>query len=283
MRDGRKDEAAGGERAQERLDALLRELAAPPPDPDFRARLRADFAGGAIAGRPGAGWSGADDVGARRRRGPPWWVWVAVPAAAAAVLVLLLLSGGQAWQVERVDGSGVLLVDGRAVPAESDALQPLLVGGAELRIPQGVILDLALPGVLSLQLDWGAELSLPPAPGPLRHRLECELRSGELRLATGPRFPGERLLVRTPEGLTEVTGTIVSVYRGDGFTCVCVLEGTAEVGSSDDSMEPVAAGRRKVMFADGRPPLRSEIEPEHERGLQLFRRQRQGTRTPGGG
>jgi ferric-dicitrate binding protein FerR (iron transport regulator) len=104
--------------------------------------------------------------------------------------------------------------------------------------------------------------------------LRADIEAGEVRFLTGPRFPGRTLVLSTPEGRAEITGTVVSVLRdvAMGATCVCVMEGTARIGMTDADMEPVPHGMRKVMFADGRTPLVVSILPEHRDGLTAFQK-----------
>jgi hypothetical protein len=116
----------------------------------------------------------------------------------------------------------------------------------------------------------------PPKPdsdGPLI----TEVRIGELRLKTGPGFPGSRLHVLTAESRTEIVGTIVSVYKGDGYTCVCVLEGTALIGVDETSLDEIPSEMLKIMFDDGSPPIVMDISSQHKEGLLEFREQHQHT------
>jgi ferric-dicitrate binding protein FerR (iron transport regulator) len=75
----------------------------------------------------------------------------------------------------------------------------------------------------------------------------------------------------TAEVRTEITGTVVSVYKGDGYTCVCVLEGTARVGADEARLEEIPPGMLKIMFSDGSPPIETEIAEQHEADLIEFR------------
>jgi ferric-dicitrate binding protein FerR (iron transport regulator) len=138
-------------------------------------------------------------------------------------------------------------------------------------LPKGNSLDLLLDDRLLLALDEGADVTVPVPP---EHGagipLVSEVHHGELRIKTGPGFPGTELHILTSEGRTEIVGTVVSVYKGEDFTCVCVLEGTASIGADEARLEKIPQGMRKVMFGDGRPPLVTEIEPQHEAGLLEF-------------
>jgi hypothetical protein len=51
---------------------------------------------------------------------------------------------------------------------------------------------------------------------------------------------------------------------------VCVHEGTASVGIDQGDMEPIPPGKRKVMFADGQPPMITDIAPPHRDHLVEF-------------
>ena len=91
-----------------------------------------------------------------------------------------------------------------------------------------------------------------------------------MAILTGPRFRGGHLVVTTGEGAIEITGTLVSVFRDESVTCVCVHEGTASVGIDEADMEPIPAGKRKVMFADGSPSMVTDIAPPHRDHLIEF-------------
>jgi ferric-dicitrate binding protein FerR (iron transport regulator) len=97
----------------------------------------------------------------------------------------------------------------------------------------------------------------------------CSLFVGEIRIKTGRDFPGSRLLVYTPEGITEIAGTLLSIQRSQGGTCVCVLEGIARVGVDEDDMQVIRPGSRKVMYSDGTQEIIS-IEPTHRDGVLDF-------------
>jgi hypothetical protein len=87
---------------------------------------------------------------------------------------------------------------------------------------------------------------------------------------TGPGFPGTELHIVTTEGRTELVGSIVSIYKGDGYTCVCVLEGTAQVGADEEHLEEISRGMLMIMFGDERPPIVAGIASQHEAELEEF-------------
>jgi ferric-dicitrate binding protein FerR (iron transport regulator) len=239
------------------------------PNPEFRERLKREFVSGAIAeGRAGAA------IGEVRASWLSYWPWIAAPAAAVAGLLLVVIGLRPAgdWSVVGVTGSGQLRIDEQVLSAARDSDLPSAFGfGSRLSLDDSVALALKLDERVLLELDEGADVLLPEDPGARTDGLlVAEVRSGELRVKTGPSFPGHRLEIRTVDGLAAIDGTMVSVFRGNDLTCVCVLEGTARIGVDDANLELVPPGMRKVMFTDGRPSMVTEIEPHHAEGLQGF-------------
>jgi len=271
-----------------RVREVLRASNAPAPDPAFRERLRQAFVSGEIESRAAAAEAparpgvharaGGRREGARVRAparpgifGVRWWLWAPV-AAAAAVIVLTFAGRGPSWEVRAVEGQGSITVRGRAVAAgDASAWAGALDRGAKLAVPEGMTVDLVQGGIVAVRVMPGTDVTLPRRTNRwFARELTAQVRGGELLVRTGPDFPGREMIVETPEGRTEITGTMVSIVRGDGFTCVCVLEGVAHVGYGAGDMDPVPAGRRKVLFADRRPALLDAIEPHHEAGLREY-------------
>ena len=245
----------------------LREVTA---DPVFRSRLAREFASGHFTPHRVLEPERPSRVAAFLR-------WAYVPAAAAALLaVVFLWNRGPAWEVAGTSPGGTLSINGETVSVgDSDRLDALLRPGAEIALSPRTELTLRTPGTLAIQLAPGTAMTLPGRP----HRwfprtLRTDIDAGEARFLTGPRFAGRTLVMATPEGHAEITGTVVSVLRDPamGATCVCVMEGTARIGADEADMEPVPKGMRKVMFADGRDPMVVAILPEHRDGLIRFQR-----------
>lgn len=248
---------------EESARQALRALPPVAPDPDFLSRLESDFVEGRLEQRERF-----------RTTSAPRWAWLAVPVAAAALLAIVLGRGGPdispAWLVLGTSGTGTLEWAGETRElADLAADTELPREGGPIALDDGWI-EIGRPGVVAVRLNAGsrAELSAPPGDDPSRSVWNLAL--GELQVLTGPGFAGNELWVQTPEGRTEVVGTAFAVYRDESGTCVCVLEGVARIGMNTADLEDVAAGFRKVMFADGRPPQRLDIVPEHRAGLQEF-------------
>jgi ferric-dicitrate binding protein FerR (iron transport regulator) len=253
------------DRGERQIQDALRALPEVQADAEFRQRLKADFVSGAILERePAKGRS------TRLQRHP--WLWASLSAAAVILVSLLVFSHGPAWTLHGVTGEGQVVVNGQQFSAQDiDELNRLLGARVDLEVPDGVVLDVICPEVLLLEIAPNTHVVIPANPGRFWGRtLTSRVDKGEIRFKTGPEFSGYRFLVLTSEGRTEIAGTTVSVYKGDDFTCVCVLSGTARIGQQEATMEDIPAGMRKVMFADGRAPLITKIAAEHEEGLVQF-------------
>ena len=249
----------------ERARNALRRLSPEPASPAFRARLKNDFVSGQITSVTETAPGGSRfNLGLRPR-------WIALPAAALLAVAFLLLNRGPVWEISALDGAGWVVVDGERVSlAAAEGLAGLLRPGAHVQTEADARVDLLLPGRILLEITPESDVVLPTTPGrwwgkTIRGRVEW----GEMLFATGAEFPGHRFLVRTPEARVEVTGTSVSVFRAEMGTCVCVDTGTAMIGTGPGDMEPVPAGRRKVLPRDGAPFLDAIAAP-HEEHIREF-------------
>ena len=260
-------------------------LDAPPPRADdaFRERLRDAFVSGAIE------VSGTREarVRSRRRTVPirglaprsraPVWIAASLAAAAAITIVIGTLNQGQKWMVTGVRGEGAVAVDGETVPlSDRTALNRLIVPGAEVKIPDGVEIDLVSGGVMALQLTRRTDLTIPPPPTRwINRRTEIHVRYGDIRMTTGPDFHGTRLNVVTPEAAVEVVGTTLAVIVQTNGTCVCVLEGTARVGrmtpNGPTDIQPVSGGRLRFVWKENRPPSSDHMRDMERIKLAQFR------------
>lgn len=237
------------------------------PDASFRERLKEEFRSGTIsevASRP--------DGNAVRRW--PRLAWVFVPAAAVVVLVALLVPRSEpTWSVQALRGDGPIEIDGRTISTDApDLVAAALRPGARIRVPEGLSVDIRLDDVMILEFAGGADATIPAEPsGDSGNTIIGDVHDGELRIKTGPGFRGSELRVATAESLTVIVGTIVSVYKGDGYTCVCVLEGTARVGVDESDLEDVPHDHLKFLFDDGEEPILTDISQDHEVDLLEFR------------
>jgi len=262
--------------AERELAAEIRSLGDPRPDADFRARLRAGFVAGdldalqpaAEAAPPAAD---APSAAAPRRRRGRRLLWGAVPVALAAVLAVALLGGSAAWRTTSVRGDGLVAVGDAAAPAaDAAAVAALLAGGGRVRLEGDAAVDLLWQDVVAVALQPGTQMVLPAAGGDRDRPIELAVDAGQVSLTTGPRFHGRTLRITTSEGVSVVTGTTVDVFKNAELTCVCVLEGVVEITDPLQGSDRVPAGMRKVMFADGRPPLIVPIAGEHAAIMEEF-------------
>jgi ferric-dicitrate binding protein FerR (iron transport regulator) len=263
MTDERHDDLAETER---RIREAIRSAGDVRADAAFRERLKREFSSGTIAGpavRP--------EKSEIRRL--PRWTWLLVPAAAAILIVALLLPKPEpTWSVQAVRGEGEVAIDGKTLSTDDLGLISRALGaGGRVRLSEGVSLDLRLDDHLILSLAEGSDATLPVLT---ERRAEAplisEVREGELEIMTGPGFPGSELHILTAEGRIEIVGTVVSVYKGDGYTCVCVLEGTARVGVDEARLEDVPSDMLKIMFGGGDESIVTDIAAQHKANLLEF-------------
>jgi FecR protein len=242
-------------------------LSVPEADVAYRAELRAAFVAGTFAEH------------ATRVVHLRWWErestrWAgAALAAAAALLAVVTLNRGPEWRLTALYGDGVAVIDGRPVPlAHTEEFVRWLRPGARVEMPPASDLEMVSDGVAAIQLSPGTAFTLPEPPGRwFWRRVHAEVESGEIRVTTGRAFHGARLAIRTHEADLMVTGTTFAVICEPEGTCVCVLEGTVMVGPVGQAMEPVTAGSRRYVFADGRTPERADMRDLERGKLAEFR------------
>jgi hypothetical protein len=253
-----------------RLQEAVRGLGEVRADDAFRERLRAEFVSGDIDAQGGT--PTGDNVVPLDRGGNRGRLWAAAIPVLAAILAFVFFMGGDPdWELKSVTGTGTITVDGQAVAAgDFDAVADLIEPGARIVVPATAELELILGDVMVLGIIRDSDVTIPAAKSGDEATYTSNVTHGELLVKTGPDFPGEHLLITTSEGRVELTGTTIAVNKGDGFTCVCVLEGTALIGKGKADLEEVGAGYRKVMFAGDEPSMIVDIEPGHEKDLTDF-------------
>ncbi|HEU4724618.1 MAG TPA: FecR family protein, partial [Candidatus Eisenbacteria bacterium] len=265
----------------------LRDLPPVTAEPAYRAGLKAAFTSGELAGHATAGQASARDVAStdaateRERSLLPLpfpgrhrlWTGMAVAAALVIAVTTGVLNQGPAWRVAAVRGGGSILLDGHAHSvADASLIGRRVPPGVRVEVSNGAELDLRADGVLSMQFTGGTDLILPPSPPRwFGRRTALHVQQGELRVTTGPAFPGAQLEITTPDAMIAVTGTTFAVILERTGTCVCVLEGTVGVGPRGTSPAPVSSGHLRYVFRDGRPPADSDMRDMERKKLAAFR------------
>jgi len=252
---------------QKQARTLLASLPIPSASPQFRERLKREFVAGTVRSPERAAatipWY----------RTPGFAPLGIVAAAAILVLAFGLANRGPAWKLYSPVSGGTLIVDGTPVGLDSiESLDPYLKPGSRISIEDPVDVTLICSNQLILQLAPGSEITLPDRPGRWFDRtVRASVLRGRVRVTTGDRFAGARLVVETPEASVEILGTTVSVILESFGTCVCVFEG--HVSAAPSGTEPVAveAGTRRVIFNDGRPPEVIDIRPDEFERLRVLR------------
>lgn len=235
----------------------VRRLPPVPADPDFRARLRREFASG-----------GGRGTGAARR-------WL------LAASVLAVLGGGwlftreSHWTVVATSASGVVDVDGRRVAVgDRAALAPLLVPGARVATDGEAEIQVLGGDVVVLVITPGSVTTLPGIPGGWFSRaLRGTLETGEVRGVTGPGFAGEHLVYDLPRARVGVTGTTFAVLANAEGSCVCVLEGEVTMADAGTTSVAVPSGRRRTVPPSGGAAVEEEIRPMERMKLEMLRDQ----------
>lgn len=238
----------------------LRQPLAPTLDAAWLAQTRDAFVAGTLVAVPKPARSAIQSF------------WPALAAAAALAILFALPARGPQWQWVASTGEGPVRVGDVSIPIQDSlALSRALVGGADVIVPEGSQLDVALPGVVLLQITGGTHSTLPRQASFWNlHELRSTLTSGELRATTGADFHGTRLAFQSPGTSIWVTGTTLAVIRGADSTCVCVFEGRVAVRSST-GVDTVFAGTRRVI-PDGSKAARVEaIRPMETMKLSMLR------------
>jgi ferric-dicitrate binding protein FerR (iron transport regulator) len=259
---------------EERARRALATLESPAADPRFRAALKRAF----VAGELQPARAPVERPVPAPTRMPSWWrppvlTWAAPAFAMAALaLAMVIADRGPQWEVMAAAGTGVAIVDGHPVAMnQRDDLRRRIHAGARVRVPEGGALELMSRGNLGLHLEPGADVTIPAVPGRWFARaVEGQIRSGVMRITSLDRFHGARLMIVSPEAQVQVMGTTLSVIREPQGTCVCVLEGTVQVGPRGGAMVSVPGGERRFIFNDGRAPESAEMRPTEVSPLGEF-------------
>lgn len=257
----------------------VRSLDRPQADPEFRARLKAQFVEGRIPESPDSpGLSVVDGTGdapetpvASPRRN--WTAWGGL-AAAAVVAFVFFFNAAKLPGPELVasTGAGTVTIDGVRYGADNPAgLGEALVPGARVVVGDDARIDLAYPGSFFMRLDQGTDLVLPERPGRWTgRRIEAVMAAGEISVRTGPKLAGGDLVVDTGLAQAVIHGTLISVVRMPDLACICLFEGDADVLSDGHDLGHLAHGKRWVVFDDGREPQMMDIAPPHLEHMKAF-------------
>jgi hypothetical protein len=199
---------------------------------------------------------------------------LAVSATAGWLVVLAGLNQAPPWTALPSAGTGNVIVNGVSVPVRDyHKLTSRLMPGARVRLESDQDLDILSSGVLALQLTPGTEAVLPAAPGRWFGRSGvARVDRGSLRVTTGLRFDGAHLAITTPDATIRLTGTTVAVIADLTGTCVCVLDGTADVRARRGDIVHVPAGTRCDIARNGnKAPRTGEMRGAERPKLQDLR------------
>lgn len=255
--------------AQRRAIDAVESLSRPAAEADFRARLKVGFVDGSLDSKVDSpDQTGTAKPAAQSRL--PWMPWASL--AAAAIVLFALLS---AWNLQGPEAmgshhQGTVVVDGRSVaPADSVLLDELLKPGSVVQVQDGAEIDILYPGSFVMRISSGTTITLPERPRRwFVQGIESEMTTGEISIRTGPQLAGNVFSVATPEGQVRIYGTLVSVFRNDDLTCVCLYEGTAIMDDLEKELGPIPAGKRWVLYTNGNDAELLDIAPSHKAHME---------------
>lgn len=219
--------AAGGGIDGAELEERLRAYEVEPARPEFREGLRARFLSGARSA-------------ARRRLGPR----LVVPTLAAAAALLLLLLGP--WSTA---GEVHYVLDGDVVAyAERERLSSSIeVGDCVLEVGEEDLSVLILDEGVFLEFPPSTDLRVLPRAAGDGGLLELEVRTGGVRVSTAEDFGG-RIRVHTPDAVIDLSGHAVGIDVFPRGTCLCILEGEAEMSGLEGGRAAHGLGQGESAF-----------------------------------
>jgi len=237
----------------------VRSLPRVQADAGFRSRLKNEFISGDIARQ-------AEVVELPRRRPPLRWLAAGVALAAVLTLAVIGMNRLPGPQLLTTHGQGIVVIDGErhAVDGTTE-LAGLLQPGSRVVVEGDASLDILYPGTMLWRLESGTDMVLPSRPGRwFDRRSDALMSAGEAALRTGPDLAGGVVAVRTPDGQTLVTGTLVNIYCDGELSCFCLMEGSATVQTFQEDLGAIPETRRWVAFADrDRASELLDIAPPH--------------------
>lgn len=247
------------------LEAELSERDLPGASPAFRDDLRERFlAAGAEARAAEAAPAAAARPATRaprrtrrdRREEAPAGRLLTFPraigalAAAAALVIAVFVfdpsdsrvvvepTPSSRWQPVEVAASSGYVVDGvRFAASDGAALDEALTkGDCRLETGDADLSVLWLEEGVMLEFARSSEVRVLPTPEGEHGLIEIEVLAGGVRVATKESFMG-RILVHTPDITVALAGHSLGVDVFSSGTCLCVLEGTAELTLTTDAGE----------------------------------------------
>ena len=254
-----------------RLREVLKGLPQLEADRDYRQRLARRFVSGDFE-REAAPWS------PRGRSRRPVLAWAAAVLALATALAVYGLRPEQpSWRVVAATGEGDIGLDGVPVAAgDSETWGARLRAGIRVQIPDGGELTVVSTDGVVLQLTAGTDMTLPAAGWwPWQESWNSRIATGEARITTAQEFRGRKVRIASDEARIEVTGTTLAVIKNSDGICVCVFAGRVRMGARGAPLEVVDAGRRHVVFSDGKPELTEDILPMEKTKLGMLQDQRE--------
>jgi len=209
---------------------------------------------------------------------------VAVAAAAALLIALFVLDPGGAsvvvdplpasrWQpVEYAEGSGYVVDGVRFAANDGGGLDEALTeGDCRLETESADLSVIWLEEGVMLEFAKSSEIRVLPRPEGEHGLIEIEVLAGGVRVATTEQYPG-RVLVHTPDMTIALSGHSLGVDVYSSGTCLCVLEGTAQMTlKSADGEESLELLSDSTTFVQRGAVLKSDSGVHHAEEMESFR------------
>ena len=272
--DGRATQSTFSAEEQLEVERRLASNASPTARPEFRARLRDEFL---RAGEESADVQEKAPLrSVARRREPLTSLPLFVGLAAAAALVLLFFapwnsSSDKSWHTVG-DAVGLdYLLNGRHVSyADSRAVvDSFEKGDCEFRVGEADLSVVHLGEGVMLEFPSGSEFRLPARSKGESGLLEIDLLKGGLRVSTPAGYPG-RILVRTPDTTISLAGESIGIDVVAKGTCLCIVNGEAELVPLSGKRELMRAGKNSTAFVERNGAEKSMPGVHHAKELEGF-------------
>jgi ferric-dicitrate binding protein FerR (iron transport regulator) len=139
-------------------------------------------------------------------------------------------------------------VDGTFV-ADADELAKALIGAKSVSTDSTSV-RLQYKDLFVIELGEATQLDITYLPADGEGNYILTGMTGSLRLATGPDFPGHKLILRAPDLESHVLGTVFGIDIFEYGTCICCTEGLIGVRARSGDNSELRVGDDQSSFVD---------------------------------
>jgi hypothetical protein len=253
------------------LESALAHVAQPVARAEFREDLRRRFMTAARGASTVPLVDVVEDPPVRSTRAgssrSTRWVWAAAAAAAASVVVALfaIKPHESRWNLVGGPWTGSIKVDDVLIPiSDQKRLREALADAHDIETKDRI--EFVFGQWYGLDLAAGTHVLITPMEQRTRPEpLGFQVKTGALRVFTGPEFRGAELVVATDDLTARITGTNLGVDVLSDGTCVCCSSGNVKVTlPSRSGADVVPANGQLRVYNDKQPAKHLPIHPMHE-------------------